>query len=96
MNNPFNFGSPVSPQGLYGRRYELRRIAGRIMQHGQSSAIIGEPRTGKTSLLNYLVSSAGGEKLFGDVRNRIFFRYLDAQTFGESFSPAMFWKHALE
>ena len=44
-------GNPVPPPHFIGRNKELRRIINRLLQQGQSSAIIGEPRSGKTSLL---------------------------------------------
>ena len=54
MLNPFFCGNPVPPDQFIGRRREVHRIAGRIANRGQSTAIVGEPRSGKTSLLLYL------------------------------------------
>ena len=54
MSNPFFYGNPVPPDQFLDRRRELRRITGRIVNQGQSTAIVGEPRSGKTSLLLYL------------------------------------------
>jgi len=50
VSNPFFYGNPVSPDQFLNRRRELRRIVGRIANQGQSSAIVGEPRGGKTPL----------------------------------------------
>jgi len=94
--NPFTFGSPVLPASLHGRRRELRRLVGRILNQGQSSALVGEPRTGKTSLLNYLMSPATCAELYGDADCKILFCYFDALTLGAQFSPAKFWERALE
>lgn len=54
MPNPFFYGNPVSPDQFIGRRREVRRITGRIVNQGQSTAVVGEPRSGKTSLFLYL------------------------------------------
>ena len=55
MYNPFCAGDPVEPREFLNRKRELRRITSRILS-GQSVAIFGEPRSGKTSLLLYLAA----------------------------------------
>lgn len=40
-SNPFFYGNPVSPNQLIGREKELRRIMGRIVNQGPSTAITG-------------------------------------------------------
>jgi tRNA U34 5-carboxymethylaminomethyl modifying GTPase MnmE/TrmE len=54
MINPFFHGNPVSPNQFIDRDRELRYVTSRIINYGQSTAIVGEPRIGKTSLLHYL------------------------------------------
>ena len=54
MSNLFFHGNPVPPDQFLDRRRDLRRIIGRIASQGQSTAVVGEPRSGKTSLLLYL------------------------------------------
>jgi len=95
VSNPFFYGSPVSPDQFIGRRREVRRIAGRIANRGQSTAIVGEPRSGKTSLLDYLAAPETRAKLYDEGGERLLFSYLDAQTLGGEFSQAQFWKYAL-
>ncbi len=95
MSNPFFYGNPVSPAQFTGRRRELRRIAGRILNHGQSTAVVGEPRSGKTSLLDYLAAPEAREALYGEHAERLLFTYLDAQTLGGEFSQPRFWEHVL-
>ena len=96
MKNPFVFGPPVNPQSLIGRAKELRRISGRILNQGQSSALIGEPRTGKTSILNYLMSPSRANELYGSDADKLLFSYVDAQTLGENFVPSKFWEFVIE
>lgn len=94
--NPFIFGSPVSPTNLHGRRRELRRLVSRLLQQGQSSALVGEPRSGKTSLLHYLMATETRANLYGAQNEKIYFSYFDALTLGAQFSPAQFWARAIE
>jgi hypothetical protein len=95
MNNPFQVGSAVAPSALVGRGRELRRLAGGILNGGQSAALVGEPRTGKTSLLGYLMAGETRQKLFGEGGGQIRFQFLDAQMLGAGFDPSAFWERAL-
>jgi hypothetical protein len=62
---------------------------------GQSTAIVGEPRTGKTSLLHYLAAPETQADLYGEKGDRLLFSYLDTQVLGGSFTPFQFWEQAL-
>ncbi len=95
MNNPFQVGSAVSPRALVGRARELRRLAGGILNGGQSAALVGEPRTGKTSLLRYLMADETRQELFGEGGGNIRFQLLDAQMLGAGFDPPGFWECCL-
>ncbi|MEL7085005.1 MAG: ATP-binding protein [Cyanobacteria bacterium J06597_1] len=56
-NQPtFIAGPPIRhPRNFFGRERELRRLFGLLKtQPMQNAAIVGKPRSGKTSLLNYL------------------------------------------
>jgi hypothetical protein len=94
MSNPFFYGPPVPPDHFIDRRRELRRITGRIANQGQSTAVVGEPRSGKTSLLDYLAAPEA-RGLYSACEKRLVFSYLDAQTLGGEFSQAQFWEHVL-
>jgi hypothetical protein len=96
MPNPFFYGNPVPPDQLVDRRREIRRIVGRIVNQGQSTAIVGEPRSGKTSLLLYLSAPEKQMELYGSEAEHIIFSYLDAQTLGQQFGQEQFWKLALQ
>ena len=95
MSNPFFYGNPVPPDQFIDRRQELRRIVNRIANQGQSTAVVGEPRSGKTSLFLYLAASEMRTTLYGASRERLLFSYLDAQTLGGEFSQAQFWEYTL-
>lgn len=94
--NPFFCGNPVPVELFVGRNRELRKIVSRILNGGQSSAIIGEPRSGKTSLLHYISASEIRTSLYGSKANRIIFSEIDAQTLGNEFSIPEFWSYILQ
>lgn len=95
MHNSFLHCTPVPTDMFIDRRRELRRITSRILS-GQSMAIVGEPRSGKTSLLLYLAAPETRQELYGDEGERLLFSYLDSHTFGSSFDPIQFWRQALQ
>ncbi len=94
--NPFISGNPVSQPHFINRKKEIRRVVGRILNHGQSSAIVGEPRSGKTSLLQYLSAPENAKALYGEEKNKLIFSFVDSLALGRQFSPAEFWEYVLE
>ncbi len=94
--NPFRYGNPVPPEHFRGRKSELRRILGRIVNAGESTSITGPFRCGKTSLLQYVNDSNLKSTLYGEKAHQLIFSYLDVSTLGSEFSQAQFWSHALE
>ena len=53
--NPFNYGSPVSPEGFYGRSVAIVEVKNRIGAiTAQSVNVVGLRRMGKTSFLHYI------------------------------------------
>jgi archaellum biogenesis ATPase FlaH len=93
-NNPFIYGNPVAPDQLLGRKKELRQIAGRIYT-GQSTLITGSPRSGKTSVLEYLIAPEKQAELYGDRADQLSFSFLDAYTMAAEFDQPQFWEAAL-
>lgn len=91
----FLYGNPVPPDHFIGRRGELRRIVSRLAAHGQSAVIIGEPRTGKTSLLAYIATNVGRELIASDSSARFVFSYLDSHVLPAPLDHAHFWSRAL-
>jgi len=96
MNNPFFYGSIVEPTQFLNRRKPLRRTISRILNQGQSTAIVGEPRMGKSSLLDYLIFPQNLKDLYGKDADRFFFNLIDVQMLGGQISQAQFWEKALE
>jgi len=90
--NPFFYGNPVSPDKFIGRKAEVRRVAGRIVNGGQSSAITGTFRSGKTSILDYLAKPE--EPLYGT--DTLIFSYWDANTLSIECDQSQFWGYILE
>ena len=95
MHHIFNVGKAVSSQELVDRKGEIRRLKGCITESGQSAALVGEPRTGKTSLLHYLMAAETRQDLYGEAGARLRFQYLDAQALGGGFDAPKFWGLAL-
>lgn len=91
---PFRTGNPVPTSGFYDRRTPVRRIASRL-RRGESSALVGEPRMGKTSLLHYLEHNLEQDELYGTSHVGLRFSFIDSQALGSSFTPAQFWTQAL-
>jgi hypothetical protein len=69
-------------------------LLGRLVT-GQSTAIIGQPHSGKTSFLNYLLDQKSRQKIVGDKLDRSIFAYINSQTLGSSFDQPAFWKQVL-
>lgn len=91
---PFFCGNPVSSRDFVDRRQPLHRAVGRVLR-GESTAIVGEPRCGKTSLLLYLAAPERQAELYGNAGERLLLVYLDTHVFGNGFTQAQFWSEAL-
>jgi len=92
--NPFIYSRAVMPSEFFGREAEIRRLVSRLAT-GQSTAIIGLPHVGKTSLINYVTDSNVREARFGKEFENDVFRVLDAQMLRSVKSQAEFWEYAL-
>lgn len=95
--NPFTYGNAINdPERFIGRRLEVDQIQSRLLNaEFESSAIVGERRIGKTSLLKYLarpeVIAQAGFSL-----DHYVFIYLDLQIIDPSKTPTDFWKRILQ
>ncbi len=92
--NPFSYGKALSPTHFIGRSKEIRRIVNRLL-NGESTALIGDPRIGKTSLLTYLVHPDTRRSLYGDTAAQWYFSLMDTQILDGQLTPAQFWEQAL-
>jgi len=94
--NPFFYSNPVSCDQLIGCEKALRTIVGRILNRGQSSAITGSPRSGKTSMLECLQDSEHRNTLYGDSAAQLIFSYVHIARLGKQVNEAQFWEYALK
>src|SRR5690242_20648169 len=95
ISNPFVSGNPVDSAGFFDRTEVVYRIRDRLRNRGQSTAIFGEPRSGKTSVLRYLSAPENAERLYGSGAERLVYSIVDMQTFGGDISITDFWRRAL-
>lgn len=94
--NPFFYGDPIPVAKFTGRRSEIRKTASRICNSGQSVALIGEPRAGKSSMLKYLKAEENKTSLYGDWAERLIFVEIDGQNLERDISPTKFWELILD
>ncbi|NVM56576.1 MAG: ATP-binding protein, partial [Desulfobacterales bacterium] len=94
--NPFIVGGPVPPERFIGREGEVKIILDQLASpaHLISTAVSGEARIGKTSLLHYLSSPEVAGK-WGLSPEKCTFIFMDSQTV-VPFSPVGFWRYVLK
>lgn len=95
--NPFIYGRATRPEEFLNRENELRTVFGRL-RNGESTAIIGEPRIGKSSLLLKLADRQTQQDYLGNEAQRLLISYLDLNPIaGDSdYDPCTFWEEALD
>lgn len=95
MISPFVYGRVVTSDEFLNRRKILRRTFSRIVK-GESTALIGQPRTGKTSLLKFILDEKQRQEFLQHEDNRYFFRFIDSQMLGIDFAQHSFWTHVFD
>jgi hypothetical protein len=90
--NPFHYGNPVPPSRFIGRADALRTVFGRI-NNGESTAVVGEPHIGKSSMLHYLRRNWPAWLSQG---SPYAFVAVDCHALRLSYTPADFWAEALD
>jgi hypothetical protein len=93
--NPFQYSNPVSPDDFVGRTRELRDVVGRIDNRGESTAITGPFRCGKTSMLQYISDPKVRATLYNEP-DKLIFSYLNIGALSSECDPAQFWGRALK
>jgi hypothetical protein len=93
--NPFSYGNPIrDPDRFYGRRWEVQQIVARLLSSAfESTAVIGERRMGKTSLLNY-ISHPQVAPTLGLAPDKYVLVYIDFQGLAD-ITPTRFWQRVL-
>ena len=95
ITNPFAFGNPVRDPGrFYGREREIHQIVGRLLSAFESTAVVGERRLGKTSLLLHLADRQVAASLGLDPERYVTV-YVDFQGCTD-ITPVRFWSRALD
>jgi len=92
---PFVYGRPVLPDEFLNREAELRTIFNRL-RNGESTAIVGEPHIGKSSLLLKLADQVTQQLYLGDDARHLVVSLLGLHSIGIDYTPASFWEEALE
>ncbi len=93
--SPFVHGGPVAPADFLNRRRELRRLLNRL-EKGQATAVVGQPHTGKTSILRYVLDKVKRDSIVGDNLDPCWFRDIDSHMLSKTFNQPAFWGHVLE
>lgn len=94
-SHDFVYGRPVHPSEFLNRKGELRTVFNRL-RNGESTAIVGEPHAGKTSLLLKLADKETQKRYLGDDARCFVVSFLDLQPINSTYTPTTFWEKALE
>jgi hypothetical protein len=93
--NPFVYGKPVPPDRIVGRRDAVQTLFSRLF-NGESTAIVGEPHIGKSSLLRYLAEEDVWCQWLGEISEQQICIEIDCEMLTLDFAPISFWKIVLE
>lgn len=93
--NPFRYGKPVHPDDLVGRAGALALICDRLY-NAESTAVVGQPHIGKSSVLRYLRDSERLDAHLGRADVRFLAISLDCHQLAGSYQPADFWAFVLD
>jgi hypothetical protein len=95
IKNPFIYGRAMRPVEFLNREDELRTVFNRL-RNGESTAIVGEPHIGKSSLLLKLADERTQQDYLKDDAQFLLVSYLDLHTVDDNYNPGAFWEEALE
>jgi nucleoside phosphorylase len=94
-SNPFVYGRPVQPDEFVDRERDLSTVFNRL-RNGESTAIVGEPHIGKTSLLKRLADKETQLRYLGNGIQELVFSTLNLHYISNDFSPNVFWERAIK
>ena len=86
--------NPYPPTEHIGRRTEIRTLFSRLA-NGESSAIVGEPHIGKSSLLSYLATEDARRKWLGKISEQQVCIEIDCQMLPADSTTDTFWQRVL-
>lgn len=90
----FIYGRPVRQQEFLGRESELLTIFNRL-RNRESTAIVGEPHIGKTSLLLRASDIVTQENFILNDGSHVISVFIDLQSEGFEYTPNDFWRDIL-
>ena len=95
-DNPFTYGRPIEePERLYGRDLALNQILSRLRNVAfESTSIVGERRSGKTSVLKVLMHQKVRQDASLD--DSYIFAFLDCSVVGTDADEQMVWAYLLQ
>lgn len=93
--SPFISGRNATGDAFIGRNVELHSIFNRLA-NGESSAIVGGPKSGKSSLLSRLSEKVIQRSYLGSLADQIIVYRLDIDGTPDGFTPEKFWDECLE
>jgi hypothetical protein len=88
--NPFLYGKPVPTGRFFGRQGQVGTLFSRLY-NGESTAIVGEPHIGKTSLLKYIADEDTRREWIAQAFAQHVFIDFDCHLMTADFKPADFW-----
>lgn len=92
----FVYGRPVRGAEFVSREQELRTLFNRIY-NGESAAVSGMPRIGKSSLLLKIEDPATQKAYLGEeMASNLYCSYLNLQGIRSDYAVVNFWEEALE
>jgi hypothetical protein len=91
----FIYGRPVRSGEFLDREIELSTIFSRLCNE-ESTAIVGEPHIGKSSLLLKLADQATRQDRLGGDAHSFPISWQDLHSIPGDYSPAVFWEEMLE
>ena len=93
---PFIYGKPVPWDHFIGREGTLQLIFSNIL-NGQSTAVVGAPHMGKSSVLQFINSERARAKFLTESAKRWMFIDLDCHNLNDRhYEPANFWQQVLD
>ena len=95
--NPFFYGPPVKGDYFLDRVEALNTIIGRAAHphKPQSTAVVGQPHVGKSSLLHKLADPATLQPFCEGQPHSLLAHYFDLHDIPLDYTPADFWREAL-
>jgi len=91
----FIYGRPVRASEFLNREAELLTVFNRL-RNGESTAVVGEPHIGKSSMLIKLADPGTQREYLGSDAQHILVSPLDLHPVGSDYTPLTFWEESLE